>query len=66
MFPCLRPATASIWDGDPPAYTTDTDRRGAMMPRRRHTRATNRAHAITAERRLNETLVAELNRPPPF
>ncbi|MGB0875891.1 MAG: DUF222 domain-containing protein [Mycobacterium sp.] len=66
LFPGLRPATASIWDCDPPAVSEDTDRRGAMMPRRRHTRAANRARAIAAERRLNDDLVVERNRPPPF
>jgi hypothetical protein len=41
----------------------------AMMPKRRHTRAANKAKAITAERKLNEALVAEVahrNKPPPF
>jgi hypothetical protein len=37
-----------------------------MMPARRHTRAHNRQQAIDAERRLNDDLVAERNRPPPF
>jgi hypothetical protein len=36
------------------------------MPKRRHTRAHNKAKAITAERRLNDGLVAEHNKPPPF
>jgi hypothetical protein len=41
-----------------------------MMPRRRHTRAANKAKAITAERKLNDTYaadrIAERNKPPPF
>jgi hypothetical protein len=37
-----------------------------MMPKRRHTRAQNTATAVAAERRLNDTLVAERNKPPPF
>ena len=37
-----------------------------MMPKRRHTRAHNKAKAITAERRLNDAHVAERNKPPPF
>jgi len=41
-------------------------KRSAMMPRRRRTRAQDRAYRITAERRLNDDLVAELTRPPPF
>ncbi|WP_337761680.1 HNH endonuclease signature motif containing protein [Mycolicibacterium vanbaalenii] len=65
LFPALGPATPVLWDGDPPR-NTNTEHRGAMMPRRRHNRAQNRARAITAERRLNDDLVAEHNRPPPF
>jgi hypothetical protein len=37
-----------------------------MMPKRRHTRAHNKTKAIAAERKLNDDLVAEHNRPPPF
>jgi len=41
-----------------------------MMPKRRHTRAHNKAKAITAERRLNDDyateVIAERNKPPPF
>jgi hypothetical protein len=36
-----------------------------MMPRR-HTRAANIAKAQAAERRLNDALVVERNKPPPF
>ena len=43
-----------------------TGDRGAMMPKRRHTRAHNTAKAKAAERRLNDPLVAERNKPPPF
>jgi hypothetical protein len=39
---------------------------GIMMPTRRQTRAAQRAHRITAERKLNDTHVTERNRPPPF
>jgi hypothetical protein len=42
-----------------------TGDRGPMMPRRRHTRAHNTAKAVAAERRLNDPLVAERNKPPP-
>ena len=41
-----------------------------MMPRRRHTRAHNKATAIAAERKRNDTYaaeaIAERNKPPPF
>jgi hypothetical protein len=37
-----------------------------MMPKRRHTRTHNTTKAKTAERRLNDALVAERNKPPPF
>ena len=65
LYPALSPPTAALWDGDPPR-STDTDHRGAMMPRRRYTRAQNRAHSITTERHLNDDLVTEHNKPPPF
>jgi hypothetical protein len=37
-----------------------------MMPRRRRTRAADRARRINEERALNDAYVAERNRPPPF
>jgi hypothetical protein len=37
-----------------------------MMPKGRHTRATNTARTIAAERKLNDAYVAERNKPPPF
>jgi hypothetical protein len=37
-----------------------------MMPKRRRTRAENRARRIEAERRLNDDYITERNRPPPF
>jgi hypothetical protein len=40
--------------------------RGAMMHKRKHTRAQNRRRSIDAERRLNDDHVAERNKPPPF
>jgi hypothetical protein len=57
--------TATLWHDEPPVVDTSGDR-GAMMPKRRHTRAHNEARAIAAERRLNDAYVAERNRPPPF
>lgn len=57
--------TATLWTGDPPR-TEPSDRRGKQMPRRRNTRAYNRRRAIAAERKLNDPLVAERNKPPPL
>jgi hypothetical protein len=37
-----------------------------MMPKRRRTRAQNRARSIEAERKLNDDHVTERNKPPPF
>jgi hypothetical protein len=53
LFPALCEPTATLWTGDPPVMQP-TDQRGAMMPKRRHTRDHNTAKAIAAERRLNE------------
>ncbi|MGB3351229.1 MAG: hypothetical protein WBB00_00495 [Mycobacterium sp.] len=66
LFPALSPATATLWNSNPPQPAANPDTRGTKMPRRRHTRAANRAHAITAERELNDDLVAEHHEPPPF
>ncbi|WP_204250258.1 HNH endonuclease signature motif containing protein [Mycolicibacterium goodii] len=49
-----------------PVPTADPDLRAVNMPKRRRTRAQNTAHAIAAERKLNDDLVAEHNKPPPF
>ena len=57
--------SATLWAGEPPV-TESTQDRGAMMPKRRHTRAHNTPKAIAAERRLNDAYVAERNKPPPF
>ena len=65
LFPKLCEPTATLWDGQPPAAQPTVDR-GAMMPKRRHTRAHNTATAKAAQRRLNDGLVAERNKPPPF
>ena len=69
LFPQLCQPTATLWHDDPPAVDTN-DNRAAMMPKRRHTRARNKAKAITAERRLNDDYatetIAERNKPPPF
>jgi len=69
LFPTLCAPTATLWDGAPPVAES-TGERAAMMPQRRHTRADNKAKAIAAERRLNDTYaaeaIAERNKPPPF
>ena len=65
LFPQLCEPTATLWNGDAPIIDPTPDR-GVMMPKRRHTRAHNKARAITAERRLNNHHVAERNKPPPF
>ena len=65
LFPTLCDPTGTLWTGGPPVIDANDDR-GAMMPKRRHTRTHNTAKAKTAERRLNDGLVAEGNKPPPF
>ncbi len=66
LFPSLCRSTGVLVLPKPGTIAESTGDRGAMMPKRRHTRAQNRAKAITAERRLNDPFVAERNRPPPF
>jgi len=66
LFPKLCEPTAALWGGDPPVAVVTAADRGAMMPKRRNTRAHNTAKAIEAERRLNDPLVAERNKPPPY
>jgi hypothetical protein len=69
LFPTLCQPTATLWAGEPPVVES-AGGRGAMMPRRRHTRAHNKAKTITAERKLNDAYaavpIAERNEPPPF
>jgi hypothetical protein len=65
LFPTLCEPTATLWTGEPPTPDTSTDR-AVMMPKRRRSRAQDQARRITAERRLNDALVAERNRPLPF
>jgi hypothetical protein len=65
LFPALCAPTATLWTGEPPVIET-SDHRGLKMPKRRHTRDHSAAKAIAAERRLNDDLVAEHNKPPPF
>jgi len=65
LFPQLCEPTATLWTEEPPVIEPAIER-GAMMPKRRRTRAHNTAKAKAAERRLNDPYVAERNRPPPF
>ena len=65
FFPSLTKPTGELWTDQPPTVET-TAARGVMMPRRRNTRSHNTVSAITAERRLNDTRVAERNKPQPF
>jgi hypothetical protein len=66
LFPTLCQPTAALWaPGDEPTVPP-SDGRGAMMPKRRRTRAESLARRIEAERKLNDEYVAERNRPPPF
>ncbi|HEX9499525.1 MAG TPA: HNH endonuclease, partial [Mycobacterium sp.] len=63
LFPTLCKPTAPV---SAPAVVAAEPNRGLMMPRRKNTRAQDRAKRIEAERRLNDAYVAERNRPPPF
>ena len=64
LFPTLCTPTAPI---DAPATAAGVEsNRGLKMPRRKATRAQDRAKRIEAERRLNDDYVAERNKPPPF
>ncbi|KGI67112.1 HNH endonuclease [Mycolicibacterium rufum] len=65
LFPQLCRPTATLWHGEPPTPER-CEGRDAMMPRRRHTRAQNRARHIAAQRRLNEQHGAQPHGPPPF
>lgn len=66
LFPTLCRSTGELAEPEPGTNAEWARDRGAMMPRRRHTRAHDRARVIAAERRLNDPFVAERNRPPPF
>ncbi|PQP53885.1 HNH endonuclease, partial [Mycolicibacterium austroafricanum] len=66
LFPALCQPTATLWTGEPPQIP-QSQRRGAMMPRRRNTRAHNHAAYITAERRRNaQTRNATTGNTPPY
>jgi hypothetical protein len=63
LFPTLCKPTAPV---STRAVVTIEPNRGLMMPRRKNTRAQDRAKRIEAERKLNDAYVAERNKPPPF
>jgi hypothetical protein len=62
LFPTLCKPTGQL---HLPAHNPEHNS-GAMMPKRRRTRAENLTRRIQAERKLNGEYVAERNRPPPF
>jgi Domain of unknown function (DUF222) len=66
LFPVLCEPTATLWQPGQEPTVDPRAERGAMMPKRKHTRAHNRQRGIDAERRLNDDHVAERNKPPPF
>ncbi|MDV3130115.1 HNH endonuclease, partial [Mycobacterium sp. 21AC1] len=63
FFPHWDTTTAAL--PPPPPATPQHTNRGAMMPRRKHTRAEQQARQIKAERTLNEAHLAELARGSP-
>lgn len=65
FFPTLNAPTAPAPIRPNGTETTDPDR-GLKMPRRRRTRAQDRARRIEELRRLNDDFVAERNKPPPL
>jgi hypothetical protein len=64
LFPAWNATTAALPQQWVPV-AQDGDR-GMMMPKRQHTRATERTRRILEARALNDAHVAERNRPPPF
>jgi hypothetical protein len=67
LFPSLCRPTAPIPTADmPDDDRVDDAARSLKMPRRKHTRAHNRARAITDERRNNQPYADERHKPPPF
>jgi hypothetical protein len=66
LFPTLCEPTATLWPPGHEPAVAPIDGRGLMMPRRKTTRAQDRAKRIEAERKLNDEYVAERNKPPPF
>ncbi|BCI51354.1 hypothetical protein NIIDNTM18_06320 [Mycolicibacterium litorale] len=63
LFPTLCTPTAPT--PQTPAAEPNPNR-GLNTPKRRHTRTQDRARRIHAERKLNDHLATERNKPPPF
>ena len=65
LFPTLCLSAGELWlpEHDP---VVDVDQRAVMMPRRRRIRTENLQRRIVAERQLNDGLITERNKPPPF
>jgi Domain of unknown function (DUF222) len=63
FFPGVNTTSAAISTGIPTPEPVD---KSAMMPRRKRSRARERAYRTRAERALNDAHVAERNQPPPF
>jgi hypothetical protein len=63
LFPALCAPTGELESVRPEQHS---EYRGTMMPKRRRTRAQDRAYRIAAERKLNNAHVAEHDEPPPF
>ena len=64
LFPMLCKPTAPV---HAPANAASVEpNRGLKMPRRKTTRAHDRAKRVDEQRKLNDEYVAERNKPPPF
>src|SRR5271167_3148322 len=64
FFPAWNTTTAELPQRSVPV--AQDGNHSMMMPKQQHTRATERTRRIHEERALNDTHVAERNRPPPF
>ncbi|MBU8811125.1 HNH endonuclease [Mycolicibacterium goodii] len=62
VFPQWDTTTSAL---PPPPPRSDSGQRGVMMPRRRLTRAAQRARQINNERARNQAYLSERNKPPP-
>jgi hypothetical protein len=62
VFPQWDTTTSTL---PPPPPRSDSGQRGVMMPRRRLTRAAQRARQIRNERARNQAYLSERNKPPP-
>ncbi|MCV7368090.1 HNH endonuclease, partial [Mycolicibacterium duvalii] len=66
LFPTLCTPTGTLWSNGPPPTPTPDQRRGAMMPRRRLTRAQAHTRYLTVLRRLNGEGLTKPGNTPPF